>query len=192
VANTHLNTHTQCENISLKREVGSLAWGVENDWHCPVLWVESGTYLGGGHSNPFQYSCLENPVVREAWRAMVHRVAKSQTQLKWLSMHAHYNGLLNQEPSWHNQWRAHTSLHSLRQLQFCKQMLTFTLQATIVWPWSQTLLSQVESNCDGNITINLKICMLDVIKVEFTQQYWATVVNIHFSWHFLGSQRVSG
>ena len=39
---------------------------------------------GGGHGNPFQYSCLENPVDREGWRATVHRVTKSQTQL---SMH---------------------------------------------------------------------------------------------------------
>ena len=34
---------------------------------------------GGGHGNLLQYSCLENPVVREAWRAAVHRVEKSQT-----------------------------------------------------------------------------------------------------------------
>ena len=40
---------------------------------------------GGGHSNPLQYSCLENTMDRGAWQAMVHRVAKSQTQLKWLS-----------------------------------------------------------------------------------------------------------
>ena len=32
-----------------------------------------------GHGNPFQYSCLENPVDRGAWQAMVHRVAQSQT-----------------------------------------------------------------------------------------------------------------
>ena len=42
---------------------------------------------GEGHSNPLQYSCLENPMDRGAWRATVHRVAKSQTQLKQLSMH---------------------------------------------------------------------------------------------------------
>ena len=35
----------------------------------------------GEHGNPLQYSCLENPVDREAWQATVHRVAKSQTQL---------------------------------------------------------------------------------------------------------------
>ena len=33
----------------------------------------------GGHGNPLQYSCLENPMDRGAWRATVHRVAKSQT-----------------------------------------------------------------------------------------------------------------
>ena len=37
---------------------------------------------GGGHSNPLQYSCLENPMDRGAWQATVHRIAKSQTQLK--------------------------------------------------------------------------------------------------------------
>ena len=44
---------------------------------------------GGGHGNPLQSSCLENPVDRGVWRATVHGVAKSQTRLKWLSIHAH-------------------------------------------------------------------------------------------------------
>ena len=43
---------------------------------------------GGGYDNPLQYSCLENLTDRGAWRAMVHRFAKSQTQLKWPSTHA--------------------------------------------------------------------------------------------------------
>ena len=34
---------------------------------------------GGEHGNPLQYSCLENPIDRGAWWAIVHRVAKSQT-----------------------------------------------------------------------------------------------------------------
>ena len=33
---------------------------------------------GGGHDNPLQYSCLENPMDRGAWQATVHGVAKSQ------------------------------------------------------------------------------------------------------------------
>ena len=40
----------------------------------------SGRSPGGGHGNPLQYSCLENPVDREAWWATVHGVAKSQTE----------------------------------------------------------------------------------------------------------------
>jgi len=42
----------------------------------------SGRSLGGRHGNPLQCSCLENPMDREAWWAIVHRVAKSQTQIK--------------------------------------------------------------------------------------------------------------
>ena len=41
---------------------------------------------GRRHGNPRQYSCLESPMDRGAWRAMVHRFAKSQTQLKRLGM----------------------------------------------------------------------------------------------------------
>ena len=44
---------------------------------------------GGGHGNPLQCSCLENPMDKGAWRAAVHRVTKSQTQLKQLGMHTH-------------------------------------------------------------------------------------------------------
>ena len=43
----------------------------------------------GGHGNPLQFSCLENPMDRGAWRAIVHRVAKSQRGLKQLSVYAH-------------------------------------------------------------------------------------------------------
>ena len=39
----------------------------------------SGRSPGGGHGNLFHYSCLENPMDRGAWRATVHRVAKSWT-----------------------------------------------------------------------------------------------------------------
>ena len=40
-----------------------------------------GRFPGGGNGNPFQYSCLENSMDRGAWRATVHGVAKSRTQL---------------------------------------------------------------------------------------------------------------
>ena len=37
--------------------------------------------LGGGHGNPLQYSYLENSMDRRDWKALVHEVAKSWTQL---------------------------------------------------------------------------------------------------------------
>ena len=48
----------------------------------------SGRFPGGGHGNPLQYSCLDNPTDRRAWWNTVHRVAKSQIRLKLLSTQA--------------------------------------------------------------------------------------------------------
>ena len=53
---------------------------------CPVTVL--GRSPGRGHGYPLQYSCLENTTDRGAWWATVHSVAKSQTWLKWFSMHA--------------------------------------------------------------------------------------------------------
>ena len=39
----------------------------------------SGRSSGGGHSNPLQYSCLENPMDRRLWQATVHGVTKGWT-----------------------------------------------------------------------------------------------------------------
>ena len=47
----------------------------------------SGRSPGGGHSNPLQCSCLENPMDRGAWQATVHGFTKSQTLLKQLNTH---------------------------------------------------------------------------------------------------------
>ena len=50
----------------------------------------SGRSPGGGHGNPLQYSCLENPTDRRAWRATVHRVVNSRTPLSVCTLtHTH-------------------------------------------------------------------------------------------------------
>ena len=42
-----------------------------------VGWIPRlGRSPGGGHDNPLQYFCLENPMDRGAWWATVHRVAE--------------------------------------------------------------------------------------------------------------------
>ena len=46
--------------------------------------------------NPLQYTCLEKPMDRGAWRGTVHGVAKSQTRLKGLSTHAPPNKMVRE------------------------------------------------------------------------------------------------
>ena len=43
----------------------------------------SGRSPGGGHGNPLQYSCLENPMERGTWWATVQRDANSQPLATW-------------------------------------------------------------------------------------------------------------
>ena len=43
-----------------------------------------GRSSGEGNGNALQYSCLENPMDRGAWRAEGHAVTQSRTRLKWL------------------------------------------------------------------------------------------------------------
>ena len=83
-------SRTRLKRLSSSSGSGSV---VKNQPTMQVLWEEMqvqswvGKIPGGGHGNPLQCSCLENPVDRGAWWATVHGVAKSWTQLKPLSMH---------------------------------------------------------------------------------------------------------
>ena len=54
---------------------------------------------GGGHGNPLQYSCLENPTDRGARRAAAQRVAKSWTRLSAKAQHADLLGRGGEEVS---------------------------------------------------------------------------------------------
>ena len=78
--------------------MGCHLWGCTESDTTEVTWQQQqqskreGVYVnlqGGGHGNPVQYSCLENPKDRGVWQAGVHRVAQSWKQLKQLSTHAH-------------------------------------------------------------------------------------------------------
>ena len=53
-----------------------------------VGWIPGlGKYPGEGHGNLLQYPCLENPMDRGTWWAVVYRAAQGQTPLKQFSMH---------------------------------------------------------------------------------------------------------
>jgi len=62
-------------------EVKNSPANVGNVWDMDLMpWSRRSP--GEGHGNPLQYSCLENPMVRGAWWAIVHGITNSQT---WLS-----------------------------------------------------------------------------------------------------------
>ena len=84
------------ETVFSSAQVGEVFPGGTSGWNLPANTGDirdtgtvpgSGRSPGGGHGNPAQYFCLENPIDREAWRTIVHRVAKSQTWLKWRITH---------------------------------------------------------------------------------------------------------
>ena len=72
--------------IFLTIYLSAVIWAVSIIW---LLWIMLlwTVVPGGGHGNPLQYSCLENPMDRGTWWATVHRVAKSRSLLKRRSMH---------------------------------------------------------------------------------------------------------
>ena len=58
--------------------------------------VDENLIPGSGRSpreengNPLQYSCLENPMDRVAWQALIHGVTKESDMTEWLSTHSTY------------------------------------------------------------------------------------------------------
>ena len=73
------------QGVLLVKNLPAHAWDIRDTGSIPG----SGRLPREGDDNPLQYSCLENPMDRGAWGATVHKVAKSQTRLKWLSMCGH-------------------------------------------------------------------------------------------------------
>ena len=86
------------------------------------LILGSGRSPGGGHGNPLQCSCLENPMDREAWRATVHSTAQSWTWLKQLSMHTPKESLSHK----------YISYHVTKRFQFCSFYLFLCEEAARV------------------------------------------------------------
>ena len=62
----------------LSKHIGKESTCNAGDVGVMVLIPVSGRSPEGGHDNPLQDSCLQNPMDRGAWQATVHRVAKSE------------------------------------------------------------------------------------------------------------------
>ena len=123
----------------------------------------SGRSPGGGHGNPFQYFCLENPMDRGPWKATVKRVTKNQTRLKQLNRAKQstesMQSLLNDQ--------LHFSKNQNKKLSICME--------TQKTPNSQINLEK-EKQSWGNQPTRLQIILqTTIIK---TIQYWNKNRNI--------------
>ena len=109
----------------------------------------SGRSPGGRPGNRLQDSCLENPLDRGAWRATVHRVTKSQTWLKRLSMH-----------TWVNDWMRRT------QASHMKPEICLSLVFTVSWSQYSRTGFGICPNADSLFCLlYLFLCSLFVLAV---------------------------
>ena len=76
--NMHLWASTVAQWERIRQQYGRCRRHRYSPWVRKITWRRMW--------KPLQYYCLENPMDRGAWWAMVHRIAKSLTQLNWLSI----------------------------------------------------------------------------------------------------------
>ena len=143
----------------------------EGDVRNAGLIPRSGRSPGGRRGNPPQYSRLENPMDRGSWRATVHGIAKSQTQLKKLCMHIH--GLIclklqkyspKQEKWKENEilggearrWEERGPLHSLQEkVENVHTLLqSKTLRQMILYRYKSSQKHNSVSTCVSEVNIN--------------------------------------
>ena len=99
---------------------------------------------GEGHGNPLQYSCLENPMDIGASQATVHRVTKSWTWLKQLSMHTGSKSSCYQILStsqakahfWHEWWHSLQAFMAFGHSPF--DLRTQSKRSVTMFPWDQS------------------------------------------------------
>ena len=130
----------------------------------------SGRSPGGGHGNPLQYSYLEDPTDREAWWATVHRVTKSRTQLKQLS--------IEQDSTAHPFMDRSYYMSSLRDIKFHKFCafylfgpcfsLWWELSWGRIWVGGATALPPSSSNNSDALwwTHSILFSLLEALRVD--------------------------
>ena len=111
---------------------------------------------GGGNGYPLQYSGLENPMDRDAWRAAVHGVTKSQTRLSDF----HFHRFLR--------FYSFFKILSVLQIQY------FLLICPQVY-WRFTLLSVIVLNSTSEFFQMLHFSSLRVLFGSFKNRFWKKI-----------------
>ena len=123
---------------------------------------------GEGNGNTFQYSCLENPMDRGAWRAAVHGVAKSWTWLRWLSTSTHgcswwypRNNYSNniKDPHYHNKYNNNEKIWNIVRIVY-REVSKWVLGKWCLWTCFDTGLPQtcnlLKKKKEKNTSLSMK------------------------------------
>ena len=121
-----------------------------------------------GNGNPLQYSCMENPMDRGAWRTTVHGVTKNQTQLSNWALY--YVCIYTSEPP-----GKHIYLHKWASWKHCWPRLFSTLP----FPWT-ALMKCSSVPVARSHSIDLCMCVYVCILYIYTHNTYIHIIhNIH-------------
>ena len=132
--------------------------------NCVIACLISGPrlQLGEGNGTPLQYSCLENPMDRGAWKAAVHGIAEGRTRLNDFTFTFHSRAL-------EKEMATHSSVLAWR--------IPGTGEPGGLWGlWGHTELDTTE--------VTQQQQQQTLATLEESLQ-----TNLIFKWHFLGSFR---
>ena len=149
-----LHSSTLAWKIPWTEEPGGLqsmrSLSVGHDWVTSL----SLSYIGEGNSNPFQYSCLENPRDRGAWWTAVYGVAQSRTQLKWLSSSSSSSSSSYIAGGFFTCWTTWEHMHALITWLSCTDHVTaHALMTWLFGHWSRVYQAVISDWHQASLSI---------------------------------------
>ena len=139
-----------------------------------------GRFPTEGHGNPLQYSCLENPMDKGAWKAMFHRFTKSWTWLRRLSTHPQSMYLEGQQIVFHTESSLRRNRKQYREISDTTREETSRQK---LWDQSKEERGIVAAGCawEGTSVISKR----QVSSLE-PGLLWISIQDKHGYVHYLG------
>ena len=138
----------------------------------------SGRSPGGGHGNPLQYSCLENPMDRGAWRLTVHGVTKSEVT-KHSTAHTMYWGFPGGSDSIESTCNA-GDLGSIPRLRRLLEKVMDTCSSIFAWriSWTGGLVDYSPWGCKSQTWLSDWHFHFSVLGLTLERRWWESIVTV--------------
>ena len=118
-----------------------------SDW-TELNWTELNCVYGAGNGTPLQYSCLENPVDRVAWKAAVHGAAEGRTWLNDFTFTFHFPAL-EKEMATHSSvlaWRIQGTGAAVYGVAQSRTLLKWLSSTVYIYIQSNGLVTRLDMN----------------------------------------------